>query len=527
MDNTNEPVLTFRDYIRIIFRQKAVVFTCIITMIGATYIGLKLKTPVYQSSVKMLITAEKQVEAPYYRNLLRSQSEEVVLTQSEIVKSNPVLERAVKALRLYARPLDYEKNYCSDLKKMIVDYEVKKMKEELAKMDKRRRKAYLFRMAVEALKKAVKVEPIRDTNMFQIKVRDFSPVGAAIMANVVSRSYVIYDLEQQLAEMKLKYGDKHPSIIQLKESIKKMEKTLNGAPLPNIEAIGPASVKIIEQAQIPIKPEGPPKIIIFLIAVIMSPVLGIMLAFTFEYLDQSIKTPQDIETFFNISCLGSIPKSRWSRREYLQKLTDQIYMIKKDKNIKTILFTSAARKEGVTTITANIAKNISEKTNEKILIIDANLRYPKLHKAFKQSIEPGLSNAIEGKVPIENCIRPIIPKKNGKKTVETNLYFLPAGDSKMNPLALFSTNKLEEIMKELSNLYDIIFIDCSNMKDYKDANLIANYIDSIVFVISEGKTRRQVIESAIAVLGEKKNKIIGAILNRRTFPIPSIFYGRT
>ena len=128
-----------------------------------------------------------------------------------------------------------------------------------------------------------------DTNLFTISVSDFNPVAAAIIANVVSRSYVIFDLEQQMSELQLQYGDKHPIVMQLRDNINKMIQNLSGEPLPAVDAIGPASVKIIEQAQVPLYPTGTSKRIVIFFALIMSLFFGVMLAFGFEYVDQKLK----------------------------------------------------------------------------------------------------------------------------------------------------------------------------------------------------------------------------------------------
>ena len=97
---------TLRDYMRVLFRQKSVTIVTFFTVMATVAAGLMFKTPVYEAQVKMLISAEKQLSSPYYRELL-GQRVEVALTQSEIVKSNPVIERAVRVLGLFRRPLDY------------------------------------------------------------------------------------------------------------------------------------------------------------------------------------------------------------------------------------------------------------------------------------------------------------------------------------------------------------------------------------------------------------------------------------
>ncbi|CAG1769427.1 hypothetical protein BAC3_00277 [uncultured bacterium] len=368
----NFPGSNLRDYIRTIFRHKAVIITTFITVTLSAIVGLELQTPKYESKVKLLISAQKQVESPYYRGLGYGVGGGISTTQSEIVTSNPVIERAVKVLKLDERPSDYEKNFCSPLRAWAIDLR-QKMNEMLKKASELERflpeqdatlsqtentggrssvakeipwQADSFRWAVEGLKGRIKVAPIAGSDLFTISVKDFSPVAAATIANVVSRSYIIFDLEQQMAEFQLQYGEKHPIVVQLGNGIDKMTKNLTGGTLPAIEAIGPASVKIVEQALVPIVPTGKSKRLILLLAIGMSLFLGVILAFGFEYIDQTFKSPQDVETFLNLPLLGSIPKKGFRDNKLIadskrmsafippyQNLSDQIYLLMKDKNL--------------------------------------------------------------------------------------------------------------------------------------------------------------------------------------------------
>ena len=199
-------------------------------------------------------------------------------------------------------------------------------------------------------------------------MRDFSPYGSAVIANVVSRSYAIFDLEQQLAELRLKYGDKHLSVTQFKDTIEKMEKSLDGKPLLNIEAIGPASVKIIEQAQIPLKPAGVSRPLTLILAFFMSIFLGIMLVFIFEYLDHTIKSPDDIERMLGIAFLGSVPRK--AKLNSYKNLAEQVYLLMKNKGLHTLALTSAKKGEGITTFSHNLGNYLSSVMGHRVLVID-------------------------------------------------------------------------------------------------------------------------------------------------------------
>lgn len=522
---------TLRDYLRVLFRHKGVIAITILTVCATVFIGLKFKTKVYESGVKMLITAEKQVEAPYYKEMYGARNVQQTLTQSEIVKSDPVLGRAVRALALHKRPLDDEKQFSSPLKAKWIDYTSAVLTKKLEKFTEEQKEAFFFRRAVESLKKNIKVEPIRDTNMFTISVRDYNPVGAAVIANVVSRSYVIFDLEQQLAELKLKYGEKHPTVSLLDENIARLKKTLSGDPMDDVEAIGPASVKIIEQASVALEPSGTPKVLTFALAVVMSIFLAVMLAFVFEYTDQTVKSPRDITRFLNVPFIGSVARSYGSgnnrlikdtkeNSEYFQSyrgLSDQISLLFKNEKLNSLLITSAAADEGSPKITANAGYYLAKTLQHRVLIIDADLRDSSMSRLLKFTDTKGLASYLEGKANIDEIIR-----KGGDGGPDV----ITAGLTDKNPVTLLESPRMRELIKAAAGEYEIVLIYCANVRDYKDAAVLSSLADGTALTVNEGRTRRQVAQTACAQLQEHKAKIKGVILNNRTFPIPGAIYTR-
>ncbi len=503
---------TMRDFLKVLFRQKAVVLTSFFTVIITVFVGLLLKTPVYEGKVKLMVSAQKQVESPYYRDLLGDRNLEVAIAQSEIVSSNPVIERAVKAVGLFDRPLDYEKNFANSIKLPFIALSVKSTQAQLNKIPEDQRKGYLFRLAVEDLKKNIKVEPIRDTNLFTISVRDYSPVGSAILANVVSRSYLIFDLQQQLAETQLKYGEKHPSSLQLQDSINAMIKNLNGQPLPDVEAIGPASVKIVEQATLPLRPSGIPKSLTFVLAIFMAGFLGIMLAFVFEYMDQSFKSPQDIEGYLNTPYLGAVPAKVKQQQLSYENLADQILLISKDKNLHTLLFATAESSYDSANIVVNLGKVLAGK-GYKVLVVDANFRHLIFKNFFNLEKGPGLVDVIEEKVTFEKSVH----------TAGKNLAVMTAGETQLNPLTLVETNKMHQLLAQAGEKYDLVLIAAPDLK-HRDSILLSAQTDGFILVVKEGVSRKQVVLNALAPVIAKKANFLGVIMNNRTYAIPKAIY---
>lgn len=508
--------MTSRDYIGVLFRHRGVILTTIMTVVTIVIAVVLLRTHVFQSEVKMLISGQKQAQAEYYTDIGIDgfRSAHITLTQSEIVTSDPVIERAVSVLGLAKKPLDYENRFCSRLKKPIVRLRALATEKKLKNLSKDQQEALLFRLAMEDLRQRLKVEPVRDTDIFLIKVKDYNPLGSAVTANVVSRSYMIFDLEQQLAEMQLKYGEKNLSVTQLKEAIEKMTRGLNGAPLPALEAIGPATVKIIEQAKVPLKPAGIPRGLVIILAFVMSVFLGVLLAFIFESMDQTFKSPREMESFLGIDFLGSLPRK--ATNDDYRNLAEQLYLIIKDKGTKSLLFTSALSQDGVTSIISNLGTLFAENFHQRILLIDANLRNPALHKMFKLPAAEDMINIIEGSIPFEKGIR----------SVKQNLHILVTGPSALNPITVLESHMMKGLMQQAKDQYDVVLIDSAPLGKVKDATVLSAFTDGVILVANERKTRRQVVKDTLDSMKARKANILGGILNDRTFAIPKVIYDR-
>jgi len=518
---------TVRDYIHILFKHKWVSVTSFLVIMSTGYIGLAMKTPMYTSQVKMLISAEKQVESPYYRELNDRSGSHVAVTQSEIVKSKPVIERVVRALKLYNRPDNYASQFSSPIKKEWAKWQKQLDTSKPTQKKNKKKKVLPFYRAFNELAGNIEVEPISDTNLLLISVKDYSPENAAEIANVVSRSYVIFDLEQQLAELTLKYGQRHPKVEQLKDAISLMNERIRSSKTDIIEFMGPASVKIIEQATVPLSPSGPPKRLTLLLVLFLSIFVGLALSFVFERLDQTFRSSQEVERDLELPLLGSIPrrsffdngliknvgnKSRYA--ESYRTLSDQIYIMMKDQEMKTLLVTSAMPKEGTTTIISNIAMHLTENLGREVLIIDANINNPSIHEIMDVRGQSGLAQILEGEKSFEEQI----------VKVNSQLFMLPAGCTSKNPIKLLNTLAVEDVLRKSRIMFEVVLIDCASFGKTKEAAVLSKLVEGVIIMVNEGKTRRQTVRRALKFLLDRKPNVLGVIFNNRSFPIPKFIY---
>ena len=523
-----------KEFLRGFFDKLNILFTVIVFALIATYVGLKFATPLYEAQVKILITPQRQIETPYYKDVTYSRDTDTVMTQSEIVKSKAVLERTVYALKLDEH-IAHIDQYNSSIMNIALKAEnhidslvfgIKSfVYENLFGRHITKKRTSNFQKAVDFLRKHIAVKRVIDTDVFTIQVTDYDPVMAKRIANTLSRSYILFNLEQQLVEARLQYGGKHPMVRQLEDNIAEIQSSLSNE-ISDFDAIGPASVKIIEQAVEPQQPVSPRKALIYLLSLIISVLLGLFLIVFYGYIDQAFKSPKDLEDYLGIPFLGSLPLIKKDLRSFskgeltehktldktLRILSDQFYLMIFDKKIKTVLMTSVDAKEGVSSVVLNLAKITSRSHGSKILVVDCNLRWDKDISNNHEEIS-GLASILEKSAVLDKCI----------KKMDENLYFLPAGQTQLNPLILLKSSKMQDLIKDLKGKFDLVLFDTSYLKDYQDAYVISHYVDAVVLVIDIERAKRPVVKNFVDMFADK-DKIIGAIFNKRRYSIPEKIY---
>ena len=254
-----------------------------------------------------------------------------------------------------------------------------------------------------------------------------------------------------------------------------------------------------------------------------------MLAFVFEYADQTFKTPQDIKRFLSVPFIGSVARVRFGnnrliknsgkKSKYFQAyrdLSDQICLLFKNENMNSLLITSANSGEGSPKIVANAGYYLANTLQHTVLIIDANLRTSALSRLLKYMDTNGLAAYLEGQATMEEIIQ---KGKDGPDVIT-------AGFTSKNPVTLLESKRMSELIKVAAQKYEIVLIDCANVRDFKDATVLSSLVDGTALTVNEGTTRRQVVQSACAQLKENNAKIKGVILNNRTFPVPGFVYNR-
>jgi capsular exopolysaccharide synthesis family protein len=436
--------LELKDYLEIIKKRKFLiafgVWICVISALIATLV----MTPIYEASIKLLVTQRQLVmpgSAPSagesYQSVLVS--ERLAKTYSEMIEGRTTAKTVIKELGLKLKSTE--------------------------------------------LMKKISAEPVRDTQLIKVKVRDTSALRAQRIANTIGKVF--------------------------SERIDELEGAEGTVPL--------IKVSIAEPAIKPVVPIRPKPLLNVTLALIVGLMIGIGFAFLLEYLDISVKTAEEAERLLGLPVLGQIPlikaneidglitetapKSIWA--EAYRTLRTNVNYLNFDQSLKIIGITSAGIQEGKSTVSLNLAAMIAHAGNKSLLIC-ADLRRPISYSFTGQNDHKGLSAVLAGSIPLEEAIQ---------KTPIKDFELISPGPAPPNPAELLASNQMKEILEKIKEKTDFAIIDLPPVLAVTDAAILAPYIDGFLLLVRAGITNRQAVVEAKSSLEKVGGKVVGVILN--------------
>ncbi len=280
------------------------------------------------------------------------------------------------------------------------------------------------------------------------------------------------------------------------------------------------TISVIESAAVESDPIYPKKMKGLMLAAFFGLGLGLALAFFVEYVDDSIKIAEDVERDLQLPFLGMVPAAQWNHDDLTAHRLDRvkqqggvaeayrvvrsaiIFSIPREK-LRTILMTSAVPREGKTTTCVNLAIGFS-KIEERVLLLDGDLRRGEIHKYFGLDREKGLSDVLLGEVTPEEVVRHTdIPK----------LDVIPSGAYPSNPAELLLGWRLKETLDWARQHYDRVIVDSPPVMGIADSAILGAACDGSLFIIWAGRTSRRYVRVAKMTAISRGAKIFGFILN--------------
>lgn len=273
-------------------------------------------------------------------------------------------------------------------------------------------------------------------------------------------------------------------------------------------------------------------------------IMGILLALVRESLDTSISTVEEIEGFLKVPVLGVIPGTgdftdrKKENREHdhrslvvyhapnspvaeaYRSLRSHFQFSRRETKTKVVLITSSSEGEGKSYNAVNLALSLAQ-TGDRVLLIDADLRKPVLHRIFGIDREPGLTDYLWGNCALKEGIKTIIDVMAGKfemgdllKTPGLDyLHILTAGSSLLNPWGVLRSPRLKEMIREVEGSYDTIIIDSAPILAAADTSDIASEVDGVILIYEVGRISRGLLNRCKEQLENAHSKVLGVILN--------------
>ena len=304
-------------------------------------------------------------------------------------------------------------------------------------------------------------------------------------------------------------------------------------------------VTIATYSRLPKQPIGPQRLRNILVAFLLSLGAGIGLAFLLDFLDDTLKSVDDVDRFLHLPALALIPASSGRGRliaiggssdpevptattalamvtdvrspiaESYRHLRTSLLLSSAGQPPKTILITSSQPTEGKTTTAVNTAFMLAQ-TGAEVLIIDCDLRRPRIHAHFEVPNSKGLTNWLSGESDLDNLLQTY--------EKQPNLKFLMSGPIPPNPAELLGSDEMRNLIRQLSEQFTHIIIDSPPAISFTDASILSTMVDGVVLVVHGGRSSRAVVRRAKQQLMDVGAHIFGVVVNNVKLETQDYYY---
>jgi polysaccharide biosynthesis transport protein len=279
------------------------------------------------------------------------------------------------------------------------------------------------------------------------------------------------------------------------------------------------TLTIIASAGLPTRPIGPMKGLTILLAAIAGFVLAACEAYLLEFFDDSLKSPEEVETMFSAPIIGHIFEQetgpgaklrlydlddlRHPISEAVRALRTNMEMSNPDRPMKTLLISSADIGDGKSSVAANLALSMAQRDKD-VVLLDGDLRRPNVHQLFELNNDHGVVDLLSNGAHIAE----VMQYQNGSK-----VGVLTSGDVPNNPTELLSSKKMDQLLSKLEETADVVIVDGPPFI-VSDAMVMASKVDGVLMVVRPGRTRRSLAQGAAEQLKRAGANVVGVVLNR-------------
>ena len=468
---------------------------------GADFVALRLST--YSSQLQAAEAARKDAEASYIA-ALRTREVSGVWSIPEVLKNENIQKLRGRIGELEEKKAALLVNYTPEWPEVKkIDEQVKKLKEQLDKAPEE-----VFAGMKTQFEAAKKKEADLRTSYFaersQAATQGIAETGLTDLNQAIETDRQNLNLYQQrLNELRVTNGDRTSG-----------------------------NVSTVEEARVPHDPIGPPRARNIVVAMLLSFGVGIGLAFLLDYLDDTLKSAEDVDRHLHLPTLAIIPAPREARRllgrnatepepgaatalalvadvrspvaEAYRHLRTSLLLSSAGQPPKTVLVTSSQPSEGKTTTAVNIATMLAQ-TGADVLLLDCDLRRPRIHAHFGLPNTKGVTNYLSGETNVSELVQTYdkLP----------NLKVISSGPVPPNAAELLGSDEMRKLLYVLSENFTHIVIDSPPAISFTDASILSTMVDGVMLVVHGGRSSRAVVRRAKQQLQDVGAHFFGIVLN--------------
>lgn len=405
----------------------------------------------------------------------------------------------------------------------------------------------------EEFKAFVTAEAARDSTLVTVTVQDGDPQRAAdlpnaIAAQMIAASDSVYGKNSQveafisgqiqetqlqieetqaaidrLTALPLRTAAQEQELAALKVQAANLRQSYAG--LVQLSGSSANALTVFDPATPPVVPASPRVLLTTLLAALVGLLIALGIAYTLEYLDDTVKSTHDVEATTGLPTLGTIVKmkSEKGRREFYhlatllyprgpaaeayRTLRTNLEFAAVDEPVRTLLVTSSIPGEGKTTTAGNLAVAFAQ-ADRRVVLVDADLRKPGIHKLFDLQNSRGLTTLLRSDEASLDDVAQV--------TQQENLRIVTTGPLPPNPAELLGSQRMRTVLERLAGDADLVIVDSPPLQAVADAAILSSITDGTLLVIDTGRTRRAAAERGREALAKADARVLGAALNRIT-----------
>jgi len=502
-----------RAYALLIWRWLWLILLCTVVAGITAFLTSRLATPIYQATATLLINEARSPSAASYTDILTS--ERVASTYSQMMTQRPILAQVADDLGL---PPDIWETDITAIQVTSV------------------RDTQLVRVSVEGTDPDL-VMTVANTlpTIFIDKMQEIQTARYAVSKQNLQEQLAL--LEEQIADAKTQIdalgppqsGADNLTLSRLEEAQTQYQSSYAGL-LQNYETLRLAeaqsvdSISVVEPAVLPENHIRPRTLNNTLLAAIAGAMLALGVVFLIEYLDDRVRSPDELSAILGAPWLGVIAampdvdekafdhrqlithdQPRHPISESFRTLRTNLQFSSVDTGLGSLVITSASPGEGKTTIAANLAVVMAQ-AGRQVVLVDADMRRPVQHKVFEMRRSPGLADALLA--PELNLLAYLQPGPL------PNLHILTCGQEVPNPAELLGSRRMQDLIQRLQEDADLIVIDSPPVLAVTDAQVLGRLAQGVLLVVDANTTSRNEVIRAADAMRQVNVPLLGAVVNR-------------